>query len=99
MKLGAFTEADTELDACMKRRGEVTALFLDDVPTWRYFPPALYEIGRAREGLKSPAAAESFKAFLAIKETPAGIRSSRMPAGASKRTGSHVPQGTITLPM
>jgi tetratricopeptide (TPR) repeat protein len=72
LKLSAFTEADTELDACMKRRGEATALFLDDVPTWRYFPPALYEIGRAREGLKSPAAADSFKAFLAIKGDAGG---------------------------
>ena len=72
LEAGAFTEADTELEACVKRRGEATALFLDDVPTYRVFPPALYYLGRAQEGLKSPAAAESYKAFLAVKEKGGG---------------------------
>ena len=34
----------------------------------RYAPPAVYWLGRAREALKSPAAADSYKAFLAIKD-------------------------------
>ena len=64
----AFTEADSELELCLKRRGEATEAFLGQLPTYRYFPPVYYYQGRAREGLKSPSAAESYKAFLAIKE-------------------------------
>jgi tetratricopeptide (TPR) repeat protein len=65
---GFYAEADTELDACVKRRGEATALFLDDVPTDRAFAPVSYYVGRAREGLKSPGAAESYRAFLATQK-------------------------------
>ncbi|MEO8055678.1 MAG: protein kinase [Acidobacteriota bacterium] len=72
VELGAFTEADTELEVCVKRRGEATAVFLDDVPSWRYFPPALHALGRAQEGIKSPAAADTFKAFLAIRGNAGG---------------------------
>ncbi|MDL2718058.1 MAG: protein kinase [Acidobacteriota bacterium] len=87
LQLSAFTEADTELDVCVKRRGEATALFLDDVPTWRYFPPVDYELGRARQGLKSPAAADSFKAFLAVRGNGGGdplVADARRRLGASK---------------
>jgi len=65
--LGAFAEADTELEACQKRRGEATALFLDESPTYYVFPPVYYYLGRAQEGLKSSAAADSYKAFIDIK--------------------------------
>jgi len=68
IEAGAFTEADSELELCLKRRGEATEAFLGQLPTYRYFPPVHYYQGRAREGLKSPSAAESYKAFLAIKE-------------------------------
>src|SRR5437899_6623441 len=43
----------SELEACLKRRGEATAAFLDEQPTYRLFPPLYYYIGRAQEGLKS----------------------------------------------
>jgi len=33
-----FTEADSEFDLCIKRRGEALALFLDESPTSGYFP-------------------------------------------------------------
>jgi len=66
--LEAYTEADSELEKCLKRRGEASAIFLDDVPTFRVLPPVYYYLGRAQEGLKSQAAAaESYKTFLAIK--------------------------------
>jgi hypothetical protein len=52
----------------LKRRGEATALFLDESPTYHLFPPVYYYLGRAQEGLKSPAAADSYKTFLAMKE-------------------------------
>jgi tetratricopeptide (TPR) repeat protein len=68
VEAGAFTEADSELEKCLKRRGEASAIYLDDVPTFRSLPPVYYYLGRAQEGLKSPAAVESFKTFLSIKE-------------------------------
>ena len=65
--LGAFAEADSELDACQKRRGEATALFLDESPTYYVLPTVYYYLGRAQEGLKSSAAADSYKTFIDIK--------------------------------
>ncbi len=69
---GAYTEASSEFDACLKRRGEVTSVFLDDVPSYHLLPPVYYYQGRAQEGLKSPGAADSYKTYLAIKEKGAG---------------------------
>ncbi len=63
----AFTEAHAELEACAKRRGEATDVFLDAVPTYRLYAPVQYYLGRAHEGLKSPEAASATKAFLGIK--------------------------------
>ena len=68
IEIRAYTEADSELEKCLKRRGEASAIFLDDVPTFRAFPPVYYYLARAQEGLKSPAAADSYKSFLSIKE-------------------------------
>jgi serine/threonine protein kinase/tetratricopeptide (TPR) repeat protein len=71
LEAGAFTDADTEFDACVKRRGEATAVFLDDEPSWRYFAPVDYYRGRAREGLGSPGAAEAYRSYLKIREKSA----------------------------
>ena len=81
---GAYAEAHAELEVCLKRRGEATALFLDESPTYHLFPPVYYYLGRAQEGLKSPAAAESFKQFLAIEAKGAG---DPMIADARRRLG------------
>ncbi len=86
LELGAFTEADTELDACVRRRGEATAIFLDDVPSYRYFPPAEYYLARAQAGLGSPAAADSFRAFLAMRGD--GV-ADPLVADARRRLGAH----------
>ena len=67
VELAAYTEADSELEKCLQRRGEASAIFLDDVPTFRALPPVYYYLGRAQEGLQSPAATDSYKTFLAIK--------------------------------
>ncbi|HKW34170.1 MAG TPA: protein kinase [Candidatus Acidoferrum sp.] len=67
IQLNAFAEADAELETCLKRRGEATALFLDESPTYFLFPQVYYYLGRAQEGLKSPEAAESYKTFLNFK--------------------------------
>jgi tetratricopeptide (TPR) repeat protein/predicted Ser/Thr protein kinase len=69
---GAFTEASSEFDVCLKRRGEATSVFLDDVPSYHLLPAVYYYQGRAREGLNSPGAAESYQTFLTIKEKGAG---------------------------
>ncbi|HXJ88391.1 MAG TPA: protein kinase [Candidatus Binatia bacterium] len=67
VELGAFAEADSELETCQKRRGEATALFLDESPTYYVFPPVYYYLGRAQEGLKSSAASDSYRTFIEIK--------------------------------
>lgn len=64
---GSFTEADSEFELCLKRRGEASAVFLDDSPTLRLVPPVYYFLARAQEGLKSPAAAESYRTFLKMQ--------------------------------
>jgi hypothetical protein len=70
VEAGAWTDADTELDACVKRRGEATAVFLDDEPSWRYFATVYYYLGRAREGLQSPGAADAYRSFLKARVGP-----------------------------
>ena len=67
-----YPDADSEFDVCLRRRGEATAVFLDDVPSLRYLPAVYYYQGRAREGLKSPGAAESYQKFLAIRKDAKG---------------------------
>jgi eukaryotic-like serine/threonine-protein kinase len=64
LEAGLFVEADSEFDRCIKRRGEAMELFFDNVPTYNYFPIAFYYQGRVREGLKSPAFAESYRTYL-----------------------------------
>jgi eukaryotic-like serine/threonine-protein kinase len=64
---GKFPDAYSRFELCLKRRGEATAVFLDDVPTVRYLPPVYFYLGRAQEGLGSPAAAKSYGQFLDIK--------------------------------
>jgi tetratricopeptide (TPR) repeat protein/predicted Ser/Thr protein kinase len=64
---GAFTEADSEFDQCVKRRGEAIELFMDNVPTYAYFPPVYYYQGRVREGMKSDGFAEFYKNYLSIR--------------------------------
>jgi tetratricopeptide (TPR) repeat protein len=72
LEAGSFTEADTEFDACLKRRGEAAAVYLDEVPTFHVFPPVYYYLGRVREGLKSPGAADAFKTFLGFQTGEGG---------------------------
>jgi tetratricopeptide (TPR) repeat protein len=68
LEAGAFTQADSEFDRCFKRRGEALSLFLDEEPTYGYFPPVYYYQGRVREGLGTQGFAESYRAYLGIRE-------------------------------
>ena len=80
----AFAEADSEFDACLRRQGEATAVYLDDVPTWRMIAPVYYYQGVARTALRSTAgAAEAFKTFVAFKD--GGDEQNALVADARKR--------------
>ena len=67
LEAGAFTQADSEFDRCITRRGETLALFLDEEPTYGYLPPVYYYQGRVREGLNNAGFADSYRAYLAIR--------------------------------
>jgi tetratricopeptide (TPR) repeat protein len=62
-----FPEADSEFDRCIKRRGEAIELFMDDVPTFGYFPPVYYYLGRVREGSKTAGFADSYRTYLSLR--------------------------------
>jgi serine/threonine protein kinase/tetratricopeptide (TPR) repeat protein len=64
---GAFTQADSELERCIKRRGEALSLFLDEQPTFAYLPDVYYYQGRVREALNSVGFAESYRAYLNMR--------------------------------
>ena len=63
----AYTDASTELETCLRRRGEATDIYIDEQQTFRYFPATYYYLGRALEGLKSSDAKDAYKNFLAMK--------------------------------
>lgn len=63
-------EALDEFTVADQRRGEASAVFLDDTPTYRYMATMPYWQGRAQEALDIKAAAhENYRAFLARWET------------------------------
>ena len=64
---GAFPQADSEFDRCIKRKGEALSLFLDEEPTYAFLPPVYYYQGQVREGLKSAGFAESYRAYLTFR--------------------------------
>jgi len=66
--------AQAELDIADKRRGEAIAVFLDDVPSFRYLAPLPYWLARAQEGVNkaSPAAAENYRKFLILRPEGSG---------------------------
>jgi tetratricopeptide (TPR) repeat protein len=64
---GAFPNADSEFDRCLKRSGEALSLFLDEEPTSGYLPPVYYYLGRAREGMGTAAFGDAYRRYLAIR--------------------------------
>jgi tetratricopeptide (TPR) repeat protein len=68
VEAGRYPDALAEFETCVKRRGEATALFLDDVPTVRYLATLPYWLGRAQEGIGlASQAAQSFTKFIAVR--------------------------------
>jgi tetratricopeptide (TPR) repeat protein/tRNA A-37 threonylcarbamoyl transferase component Bud32 len=64
---GDYPEAASEFEKCRQRRGEATALFLDDLPTFRHYATLPYWLGRAREMQKLDARPQ-FQEFLKIRQ-------------------------------
>ena len=62
-----FPKADSEFDRCVTRRGEAVLLFLDEEPTYGYFPMVYYYQGLVREGMNL-SGADKFRAYLKIRE-------------------------------
>jgi serine/threonine protein kinase/tetratricopeptide (TPR) repeat protein len=81
LEAGAFVQADSEFDRCIKRRGEALSLFVDEDPSFGYFPAVYHAQGRVREGLKNAGFTESYKAYLAYrgesKEDPLVVEARR----------------------
>ena len=67
LELRAYPQADSEFERCINRRGEVLALMVDEEPTYGYFPAVYYYQGLVREGLKNPAAVNSYREYLKIR--------------------------------
>ena len=67
LEAGEFVEADSEFDRCVKRRGEALEIFMDNFPTFAYFPLVNYYQGRVRQGLNSPGFAEPYRTYLSIR--------------------------------
>jgi eukaryotic-like serine/threonine-protein kinase len=68
VEAGAFAEGLQELETSRKRRGEATAVFLNDVPSFRHLAPLSYWLARAQEGIgQAAAAAENYKTFVTLR--------------------------------
>jgi tetratricopeptide (TPR) repeat protein len=65
---GYFVEALDEFTLASERRGEATALFLDDLPSYRYAAALPYWRGRAQQELgMADDADKNFRAFLSTR--------------------------------
>jgi len=68
LRAGSYTQALDEFTALGLRRGEATALFFDDQPTYRYVSELSYWRGRVREALgNEPAARQNYEEFLVLR--------------------------------
>ena len=67
LQAGQFPQADSEFDRCVSRRGEAALLFLDEEPTYGYFPMVYYYQGLVRDGMKLDPA-DKFRTYLKIRE-------------------------------
>src|SRR5262249_49820635 len=79
-----FLEADGEFDRCIQRRGEALALFLDESPTYGFFPSVYYYVGQVREGMKNSSFRDSYRTYLSIR---GATNEDPLAADARKRAG------------
>ena len=65
---GYYAEALDEFQKCKDRQGEVTAIFLDDLPTFRHVVPLDYWLGRAQAELgMGESARENINRFIELR--------------------------------
>ena len=65
---GYFPEAFDAFQQCFERRGEATAMFLDDTPTYRYLAELPYWTARAQAELgMHDAAVANYENYLALR--------------------------------
>ena len=60
------TQADSEFDRCIARRGEALSL-MDEGPTYGHFPFVYYYQGRVREQMGTARFADSYREYLRIR--------------------------------
>ncbi|OFW40266.1 MAG: hypothetical protein A3J29_19900 [Acidobacteria bacterium RIFCSPLOWO2_12_FULL_67_14b] len=73
IEAGRFAEGLAEMEACLSRRGEAAAVFLNDVPTLRYLVPVSYWMARAQDGLgQADSAAKGYQSYLELRGNVAG---------------------------
>jgi tetratricopeptide (TPR) repeat protein/predicted Ser/Thr protein kinase len=70
LEAGFYVEADSEFDHCNRERGQ--AMDMLDGPTYGYFPPVYYYLGRTEEGLGSSGAANFYRKFVNIRRNGDG---------------------------
>ena len=80
-----LTQADSEFDRCIERRGEALSLFLDEEPTYGYLPSVYYYLGRVREEQKTARFAESYRTYLSIR---GNSKNDPLVADVRKRVGN-----------
>ena len=85
LEAGQFINADSEFDRCLQRRGEALSLFLDEEPTYGFFPPVFYYQGLTRERAGTVGFAESYKTYLSIRGKSA---EDSLVADARRRAGN-----------
>ena len=81
---GDYPESNSEFEKCRQRRGEATAIFFDDFPTFRYYATVPYWLGRAREMQKLDARLQ-YQEFLRIRH---GASSDPLVDDARRRLGA-----------
>lgn len=68
---GSYPQALAAFEECERRAGEMTSVFLDDVPTYRYRVTLLYWLGQARAALGQASAAPTLQEFLSHRPASA----------------------------
>jgi tetratricopeptide (TPR) repeat protein len=70
IEAGHYAEGLAELEECKKRRGEATAIFFNEVPSYRYAATLPYWLGRAQQELgMQDAAATNYKEYLDLRSS------------------------------
>jgi tetratricopeptide (TPR) repeat protein len=99
---GHFTEGLRELELCVKRRGEAADVFVDDLPTLRYLPPAYYWLGRAQEGAGVAGAGRAnYELFVKLRsgaDPPDPLVADAMRRLQTSRQARHSSESLLTLP-